>query len=74
LLDQNSHFVNQTGLRTQSRRNTILVGREFFEFRGEQGGFDSLTATVQQQEMGDIIGLDLFVECLPNQRFIAQSS
>jgi len=65
LFDQYSHLIDQTGLRTQSRRDSILIGRELFEFRGEQGGFDSLTAAIQQEEMGDIVGLDLFVEVCP---------
>ena len=60
LLDQSGHLVKQPRLRCQGGRDAMLIGRKLFELGGKQGRFYALATAVQEQKVGDVVGLDLY--------------
>lgn len=38
----------------------MLIGRKLFELGGKQGRFYALATAVQEQKVGDVVGLDLY--------------
>jgi hypothetical protein len=60
LLDQSGHLVKQPRLRCQGGRDATLIGRKLFELSGKEGWFYALATAVQEQKVGDVVGLDLY--------------
>jgi hypothetical protein len=58
-LHDRSDILKRRRLRCYGGGDPGLVWPELFKFGCEQGGFNALSAAVEEQEMGDIVGLNL---------------